>query len=306
MKNKIKQFGFSLVELSVVLTIVGITMGSALTLATKKTESDKIEETNTKMDIIEDALETFLITYQRLPCPAQGDDRQGETTYMTAGVASTGGCTLASFNSGNVYAGVIPLRNSTANGENINLPIDLRFDGWGRRFTYAVDFRFANNSATNGACDSDVGDVCFKFISNGSITVNDSSGNPLTTTAVYVLISHGKNGRGAWYGDYASVDAIQLPDSTDSDELENGGETTFDTTFVQKDETATFDDIVRYKTKSQLVVDAGGITDEGLCTAALYQVDNPGDAAATCTGIADETNCRAIAAKVSDLCLDGT
>ena len=40
------QRGFSLVELSVVMTIIGVTLGSALTLATNITEEDRITTTN--------------------------------------------------------------------------------------------------------------------------------------------------------------------------------------------------------------------------------------------------------------------
>ena len=49
MKYLNKQVGFSLVELSVVLAVIGITISGALVIATKKTISDKIEETNYKM-----------------------------------------------------------------------------------------------------------------------------------------------------------------------------------------------------------------------------------------------------------------
>lgn len=305
MKNK----GFSLVELSVVLTIIGLTLGSALTLATKKTEADKIEETNEKMDIIEQAINLHLINKQRIPCPSDASLDYSEVKWASEQTPSTGGCATVNYSSGNVYAGGFPAFNQSIAGENPYhaLPIDIGKDGWGRHFTYAVDYRFANNSITNPACDSDVGDICFKFIDSGSITINDASGNPITTEAVYVLISHGRNGKGAWAGDNYWAAATELAAPTDSDELENAGddEGAFDTTFVQKDETSTFDDIVRYRTKSQLLEDINAITDDGICAAALYEVDNPGDAAATCTGIADPTACQNLAAKVNELCLDG-
>jgi prepilin-type N-terminal cleavage/methylation domain-containing protein len=297
-----KYQGFSLVELSVVLAVIGITLGGALTIATKKTEADKVAETERKMDLIERALNRYLTTYytgwaQRLPCPAAGATAINSSTFGNETATPTAaGCT-ADFNSGRIYGGVVPTKY-------LRLPDDVMIDGWGHRMTYVVDYYFANSITTNSLCDGTaVADhkTCFKYADSGTIRINDASGNARTTTAVYAIISHGPNGSGAWT---YNGSATRLAASADASEQSNAGNDagSFDNIFVQKDKTSTFDDIVRYRTKWQIIDDAKAITDPDVCSAALYQVSNPGDSNAACTGIGDETICRALAAQVNSWC----
>lgn len=291
MKNK--QSGFSLVELSVVLAVISITLGGALDIATRKTESDKIAETNYKMDVIEEAINTQLINRRLIPCPANGGLASSSTSFGNAGTATTAGCSANSNfnNSGNVYAGTVPT-------VELEISPDFMFDAWGRRFTYIVDYRFSNNEVTNPACDGDVTDICFKYVSAGSIRVNDSTGQPRTLEAVYVLISHGKNGKGAW--PYIGTGA-RVAASSDASEQSNAGNDagSFDNIFVQKNTTTTFDDIVRYRTKWQMIDDVRGITDNNLCKAALQS-----PATNVCSGATSTTICQSMAAEVEDLCFD--
>ncbi len=299
-KKNIK--GFSLVELSVVLTVIGVTLSGALTLAIQKTESDKIAETNKKMDAIEKALELYLIPYWGLSfvCPADGTLTTASSSYGVAGTASSTGCANNNFNNsgsgGNVYAGVVPVKT-------LFLPDDYMFDGWGRKFTFVIDYRFANNRWTNAACNvgKPAGAVaCFKYTSNGSIQINDSTGTAITTTAVYVLISHGKNGNGAWKHDVGS----RLAASADAGEMSNAGNDSgaFDNIFVQKDTTSTFDDIVRYKTKTNILSSANAVTDSAICNAAngqVYSTISP----LPCAG-APNTNCANMAGYIDIMCAD--
>lgn len=296
MKNKIRQSGFSLVELSVVLTVIGITLSGALVIATKKTESDKIAETNFKLDKIEQAIDAYLVQNARIPCPAIGADVETVTAFGTA-VAATqsvgnGVCTMASFSTGNIYSGVVPTKT-------LQLADEFMLDAWGRRISYVVDARFANNTTTNGSCNGGSlsgQKICFKYQPAGGITVKDASGQNRTTQAVYVLFSSGKNGNGAWK---RIGSATRLAASLDAGELENAGddEGAFDTVFIQKDETTTFDDILRYRTKPQIMSDAKTVTDFDLCTQAS-------DAATLCAGSASATNCTAMATQITAWCLD--
>lgn len=293
-----KQSGFSLVELSVTLAVIGVTLGGALTLATKKTESDKLSETETKMELIADALDVYLTANQRLPCPADGSLAVTHANFGVAGTAAassaTVGCTtLSNFNSTGVYSGVVPTKT-------LLLPDDNMIDGWGRRIDYIVDFNFANNGTTNAVCDGSavaLHKICFKYAVNGSITVNDSTGAARTTTAVYVLVSHGKNGRGAWI---PTGSATRLAVATDVDELNNSvaaDGSGFNTTFVQKDTDTTFDDIVAYRTKAQILDDANTETDTDLCTAAAAYATN-------CLGATSVTVCNLLSTTIDALCLD--
>ncbi len=287
-----KQKGFSLVELSVVLTVIGITLAGALELATSKTESDRISETNTRISAIEQAMESFLIKNQRIPCPA---DATAALSSASAGVESNDGaappiCNKNNNGSSGVWVGGLPTKT-------LGLPDRYMADDWGRRFIYAVKSDFTNNITTNPLCDGDSASgashlICFKYTTAGNITVNDSTGAARTTEAVYVIVSHGKNGFGAWT--YSGTGPLAA--SSDTDEVQNaqdGG--VYNSTFVQKDSSTTFDDIVEYKTKALLIDNISGITDSTTCAAAA-------SSSATCTGEA-ASDCTNMAAQVNKFCL---
>ena len=326
MKHIIKQVGFSLVELSVVLAVIGLTISGALVIATKKTISDKIEETNYKMDRIERAMDAYLTQNGRLPCVAEGGAAKTHEDFgWEDGVPTVNGAngecvkdvSASNFESGSVHYGGVPTKD-------LKIPDEFMFDGWGRRFSYAVDARFANSEATNALCDgvNDGGaetefNVCFKYADGDPatpiITVEDAAGQNRTTTAVYVLISHGQNGFGAW----PNFGGAELTAPTDADELENAGndEGAFDTTFVQKDETTTFDDIVRYRTKWQIMEDSMLLTDFDLCSSALDVVDDIGSGVNAlvdaCDGLVGDlqaspnhSDCEKMAEQIVLWCLD--
>lgn len=304
--------GFSLVELSVVLIVIGITLGSGLTILTQKTENDKIEETEAKMDAIEEALIRYMHENYRLPCIADitldidntdfGVDEGIDFEGCQAGVGWWDGLRL--------FYGTVPTKT-------LNLPDEYMFDAWGNRFGYAIDFHFAHSSVyspistpptpipagTNYSCNDTGGgnDRCFIYRDSGTYVVNDGNGNPRTTEAVYVLISHGPNGHGGYPRDVDSSIVTTGLDtgSTDTDELENSEYSiNYDNTFVQKAPTTTFDDIVRYKLRWQLVDEANSITDESLCTAAAATNSfSPLSGNNPCVGATDQALCEEMGEK---------
>ncbi len=299
-----KSAAYSLVELSMALSIIAILIGGALTIATNKTESDKIKKTNQNMNKIEDALEEFLIQNKRLPCPADGKSAIDASSDNSFGVETTvtlATCTGSNFTDGNnVSSGVVPVRT-------LGLPDDVMMDGWGRRITYVIDSRFTNNATTNTNCDGVNSTLCFKYTSNGSIKINDVSATQKSTEGVYALISHGKNGYGA-FNYYGSNTRIAFPVSPNKDEIENSGDkSVYTPIFVQRTTDNDFDDIVRYKPKWQILNDAKAITDPNLCLPAKNVVNNPdkggNNAANSCSFASDVTKCEAMAAKIASLCL---
>lgn len=299
--------GFSLVELSVVLAIIGITLAGALDLATRKTESDHITETNLRMDAIEQALAVFVINNQRLPCPADATLAPGSAG--SEGTPSSSGCAGSNFNSGYIYSGMVPTTT-------LNIDDKYMVDDWGRRFSYVVDMRFANNSSTTNCSSTTGSQVCFKNTTipqstdTTAITINDSTGAARTDIAVYSLISYGKNGYGAWK---SSGSSTRLTASTDTDEKENAGNDRtaatpgFNSIFVQKDTTTTFDDIVRYSTKALIIDNVNGVTDSTTCTSA-FDANTLNVASTTTdpcpnTDAAKQTKCYNLASQVNKLCL---
>ncbi len=311
-RNDKRQKGISLVELSVVLGIIGITLAGAIDLAIRKTESDRVKETNVRMDAIEQAMQVYLINNQLLPCPANASLALSNSAAGVSGVtAGTPDVCNTNFSTASgIWAGAVPTKT-------IGLSDKIMADDWDRRFTYVVDNRVTNNSITTNNCSSTSGsEMCFKNTTplTGSITINDSTGANITTQAIYVLISHGKNGYGAFK---YTGNATQLaqPASPDAGEVSNAATSngTLDNIFVQRDTNATFDDTVRYKTKANIIEEISGITDANTCLAALDNVNQNVTATSTdpCIGLTGPIgtvgtalyNCNQLGIQVNNFCL---
>lgn len=256
--------GFTLVELSVVLVVIALISGMGLAATMGMLESAKRAATESKLNEIEKALMAFRNRYNRLPCPGGITLTETSSVYgleaATPGTC-TGGSPAAIDISGNggtpppngnppVVQGGIPART-------LGLPDEFMFDGWGRRFLYAID---ANATVTNA----------FSIIPVSAercgVTVKDAAGGYRSGSAsgggsVYTLVSHGSNGHGAYVNGSTRISS----GSTNTDELDNcnctatGANGTTNASFVQKEptensSTATdvFDDIVRFKERWQL------------------------------------------------------
>lgn len=238
------QQGFSLIELSMVLVIIAILIGSALTSGKSRLTFAQMNQTQQKLDKIEAAVAAHLALNGFLPCPAVGSLASGVAGFGDADCAGT----LVDTADPDVHVGMIPINA-------LNLSDDFLLDGWDHRFTYAVDSHFVK------AAD-------FDFYPNGSITINNSAGVARTAQAVLALVSYGPNGHGAWpkKGGAARINAA----SADAGEQENADDPATnavltDKVFVQSTTTSTYDDTVRYKMKSTALRDAGGIINPDDC-----------------------------------------
>lgn len=310
--------GFSLTELSLSLAIIAMIAGSAISVAINNTDYAKVKVTNDKLDRIEDALAAFVALNDRLPCPADGTLLTTDGDFGTEGTRSDTSCPEANFTSGNVRGGVVPVTT-------LSLPDDYMFDGWGRRISYAVDYQFASNVSNNSDCDGTISTICFVETvgSSASITVNDAGGSNRTTTAVYVVFSHGQNGHGAFIknGSSTRINAYTSGNAwrtSFDDELENahytnaGADDTYDTVFVAKqflrdenNDSDYFDDLLRFAEKSEIVRIAGGdasikIIYDDLCVDAAAIVASPPD---VCSGADSESDCEDFATEVNSRCL---
>ena len=289
--------GFSLVELAIVLAIIGITIAGAATLATNIIKQDKHDLTHQRLDQIETALLQFLHSQQRLPCPADGTLSNTDPHFGREQTVTASGCQNANFYDNTmVYAGMVPVKT-------LLLPDETAVDGWNRRFSYVIDYRFANNTLTNMACNGVSNTRCFKYSNTGTIHIKGSADSTKTEEAVYVLISHGKNGHGA-YSDSGLVTRLPYPQAADEKEQDNSGDDRiiFDNVFVQQALSATFDDHLRYKLKWQLLADAQAIQNQDLCDIADNVANIPNFNIA-CSNANDESRCEMLARQVNQWCL---
>lgn len=264
-KGMRRQWGFSLVEIAVVLVIVGLALGAGLALLNAKTAQARIDGTKARSEAVRQALVSFVSQNYRLPCPAAPGLVRGVAGYNTeqrAGPVGAEICTAASGLVNNI-GGAAPagVSRGTVPCASIGLPDDACTDAWGMRFTYFVQntaIRLTINTVsgmgssvggsmtvhqmvppaaatpTNGAAPTG------NQINACNATAGDNSCN---SAAVVVVISHGAN-RG---GGFLPESAVAFPTAgvVSAYELEN---TDNDIQFIQNNYVEaganSFDDIV--------------------------------------------------------------
>ncbi|MET0154995.1 MAG: prepilin-type N-terminal cleavage/methylation domain-containing protein [Rickettsiales bacterium] len=265
--------GFSLIELSAVIAVAAtVTVGYlSWTQPKQKSFAEKSRVTEAKMRTVASAIEAFKVKYGRLPCPADPYQRRNGERAEEAPpkeysseygmenmdeIETDALKTLGSdcpFNSGMVPAYALELSE------------DYFLDGWDRRFTYQVSRRLCGSDAgVTGGLPADVsrnkGCTRSDFMSDaGDIIIKDGAGNRLRDNAAYVLLSHGRNGYGAFLPSGARV---PFPPGASATEKENANAYSFaspaafnpaEKTFVDAPRTAGgYDDIIYYRTKAQI------------------------------------------------------
>ena len=210
--------GFTLVELTVVLVIVGLVGGILLSMAMTMNDGQRAATTRAKLAAIDAALVSFVAIHRRLPCPADGASASGLEVFGT----QDNPCA-------NQARGVVPWVTLGISAADIE-------DGWGTRITYRMDPYLARTNAmdmsmcdpagtgtpinsdtpprpkctvTGGTCTAATLNYCVKpsdFLAAKGIDIRDSVGgvvlmNPLATPssgAAYALISHGENRAGGF------------------------------------------------------------------------------------------------------------
>lgn len=229
--------GFTLVEMAIVLIIVGLLLGGLLMPLSAQVEQRRIGETQKALEEIKESLIGFAIANGRLPCPAPATTATGaplaglEPSPIVAGAV---GCTNA--------AGVLPWATLGVN----------ETDAWGNRYTYRVTKEFTRTvpQVTFTSCatppPSNPQYAAFALCSQGNMTIlNMGGGSTISSNVPAVVVSHGKNGNGAY-----TSQGTQLPLGADMDEQDNqlttSGTATANNNFISKTPTATFDDIVTW------------------------------------------------------------
>jgi prepilin-type N-terminal cleavage/methylation domain-containing protein len=193
--------GFTLVEMAIVLAIMGVLIAMLVPLLGNIAETNRNELTMTRLGDIDDALIVFLRQTGRLPCPAAPD---GEPLGV-----ERSGCSIAGSNDG-----IVPFRT-------LGLPQAGARDGYGDYFTYHVASDYAAASLPAGLNDEFGYCLVAPGVPNGTLMIEDLRGNPVTGQPIaYVVVSHGKNGRGR-YGppgtDRINTEAAGLLESENSD-----------------------------------------------------------------------------------------
>jgi prepilin-type N-terminal cleavage/methylation domain-containing protein len=209
--------GFSLAEMAVALVIIGLLLAGALMPISTQLEVRNNADTRRSMEQIREAIIGYAQTNGRLPCPANGT--------LASGAAGAGSEQWDSANSRcTTSLGVVPWGT-------LGVP---ETDAWGRRFSYRVTHAFsdainvnpltasyeANMTLSSGPANANLtspgnqSPACvlptptpalssFALCSLGDIAVftrNDTTHNvsPVGSGIPAIIISHGKNGYGAF------------------------------------------------------------------------------------------------------------
>lgn len=209
-----RKHGFSLIEVSIVLVIIGIISAFSIQMFGSRLDSANYTNTKERMETIIDALGRYYAANGKLPCPARADRTLGDPEYGVAifsdGTPPDTGCdesnpvnqtAILNFPHGNDPLGTVSLKVTiAAPGEwlrqgavptrTLGISDEMMFDSFNRKFTYVMTEKF-----NTGPID-------------GMIVINDGfSGTPVTTAAAFALISHGKDGKGA----YTRGNSIGIP-----------------------------------------------------------------------------------------------
>lgn len=190
MKNVRKNQGFSLVEVSIVLVIVGLLLGSVITGFITLRENSLIEQAQDDLKLIHEALVGYAIQNRRLPCP--DDDGPGVATF---GQEDQANCNAAG--AGSVVLGFLPFQDLGLAG--------VAADPWGNAYAYAVDAGFADLGAVGPtACAGATPNITFGTCDLGNLRIYDTGGiapggcnlpcTIHTERAVAVFYSFGTNG----------------------------------------------------------------------------------------------------------------
>lgn len=180
--------GFTLLEMAIVLVIMGLLLGTGLTVLNAKIEQQKLKDTQKILDDAREALIGFAIANGRLPCPAT-------TVNGQESPVGGGACTRP-------YDGFLPAATLGIPGQDSGGYITDAWQTPANRIRYAVST--ASTSAattTDGIRSKTMGTfassnehlrVCASA-SGASASSCGPAANALTSNAVAVIFSAGKN-----------------------------------------------------------------------------------------------------------------
>ena len=193
--------GFTLIELTIVIFILGLLLTSFLAPLAARVEQEERNNTQIQLDEIEEVLNGYVLQNAYLPCPDCSDN--------------TGGCATATANDGIEDTIDDTGDEETCATEIGNLPwVTLGVkstDEWNNIFTYYADDTFADRddpddgsgtgeSDGTGCATSATLNVSFSLCSDGEIDIfssdvaaDASATGDVAISIPAVVVSHGKN-----------------------------------------------------------------------------------------------------------------
>lgn len=195
--------GFSLVELAIVVLIVSILLTMGLAAFSVQVDTAALSATQRRQETIKDALIAYLRSNKRLPCPEttalSGSPPTGTETRLTPGNPAT----LC-----DSFWGTVPFAT-------LGLSRETALDGYGNFFSYFISNSTAITdpdwtlTSTTGVPGFNVGNPGRFSITENAIPTTHSA-----NLAAVMIVSHGKNGSGAF-----TLKGTRITQPTGADEL---------------------------------------------------------------------------------------
>ncbi len=216
-----KNYGFTLIEVSLVLLIVAFTLGSLLIPLGSKLEEKSINNAKAQLKEIKQAIINFTLSNSRMPCPDTNLDGQEDIS----------GTSCSSLNNGTV--------------PYVTLNTPHKHDPWGKPFIYRVSGSFAD-TIDGTACSTNAKkntSIDFCSASDADINMldydlNSSSTVPAANGVAAVVLSTGRPGNTPSFAE---------------DENTDGDITFFKTAYGGTDSTLPFNDIVVWISATEIV-----------------------------------------------------
>lgn len=259
--------GFTLIELSVVLIVLGLIVSAAFPILSVYEKRKILQTTKDNLHKAEQALDAYLYINGAYPCPASRLEKLGKKTFgkaiercisdtreaasylvQTNKSAPVGPTLIAEGrNLKKIRIGILPFRS-------LGLPDNNAIDGWGRLFQYAITENLTALETFDqraGAIDVVAGDGQSRLTPPG--------------TAQYVIFSTGENGKAGFYKNGVFLESCPL----DALETENcDGDASFMDAGLSLQQakgappgemTTSYDDFIVYKNYDASLDGRGGL-----------------------------------------------
>lgn len=183
-----KDAGFSLIELSIALLIVGLFVSVGVQVVNRELTQKAFENTITRSQTITAAIEAYYFDHGYYPWPARPDLTEASIDYgkqekVTLPVTAA---------PNEVVQGAVPFAD-------LKIGIKDTLDGWGNKFTYAVTRAQTDFSAPNPMPETGVISATIFVEQDPPPAPGVKVFNPEERTDIHwALISHGNLGNGAY------------------------------------------------------------------------------------------------------------
>lgn len=274
-KTVLGQKGYTLIELAISTSIISVLAVGGLQLLGKKSDSENIKITNNNIQVVEKAIKSFLKVNNFIPCPSLPNLNESNKDFgYSDGIYDPD--TLKCSNKGlKDETGAVPVRT-------LKIADKYAYDAWGRKLTY--------RTASGSGSTKDF----YGFSFSGNIDVTDLNGNLKTSlssddtnnqSALYIIISHGANGKEiAWRKDFVyPSNALDIAYNNNQDPnngpilpqgIEQQNANHKNNIYIQNKTTQSFDDIVYFATNKDILpvklIDSNLAPEDTTCSDAKF------------------------------------